>query len=575
MSHKFLLRQFALLTITHCSCSKDFPTNSQFDEMIQGVSFLEEEGSVDIDKDHLSSNPECGYVPETPNRLPLSSRISNAEESDIHYPWVILVERQNAAIPTWKCGGSIITQTAAITASHCICGIPGEYADSLSDQAKSRLLCRGGIITDIQLIDFPLPNKAGSDNPSNLIIVRMGSKDKTKGTKLRMRRAYVMGSENKSPDVNLFEDIGLLLTTDVGGYGPTFYQHRSPNGFNINTNIGSVCLAAEKKDRPHMHEGKVVTVGWGIRYKDFKSGNKPIQLKHSCATNRFGSIMATFRPCDVKDITNDPNHWGCHMSKKPDEYDALKCEKYLEQAESAVRKKISKLDGTETLSELWALTNKIEVLGSRLYSGIRKTYVCYKQKLFDNNGWCYVYPMRDESGKMKKDNWGFCGSSCKLMKVKTTPSIYHKMIWEYPLKNPSSCRRFSKDNPDSNDHAMPYYVCMSTAFPHTSVFRFERSKRKDRLKLSDVYNEKREDTFDALSEDDLRNVGYQVPCKGDSGSGHWMYDSRTKKRALVAVNSHSIQNPKTNYCGAPNHNLLTTHPNVLKWIKRYSNIGIS
>ena len=149
------------------------------------------------------------------------------------------------------------------------------------------------------------------------------------------------------------------------------------------------------------------------------------------------------------------------------------------------------------------------------------------------------------------------------------------MIWEYPLKNPSSCRRFSKDNPDSNDHAMPYYVCMSTAFPHTSVFRFERSKRKDRLKLSDVYNEKREDTFDALSEDDLRNVGYQVPCKGDSGSGHWMYDSRTKKRALVAVNSHSIQNPKTNYCGAPNHNLLTTHPNVLKWIKRYSNIGIS
>ena len=66
-----------------------------------------------------------------------------------------------------------------------------------------------------------------------------------------------------------------------------------------------------------------------------------------------------------------------------------------------------------------------------------------------------------------------------------------------------------------------------------------------------------------------------MPCKGDSGSGHWMYDSRTKKRALVAVNSHSIQNPKTNYCGAPNHNLLTTHPNVLKWIKRYSNIGIS
>ena len=60
MSYKFLLPGFVLLTITHYSCAVDFSTNSEFDDMIQGVSFLEEEGSVDIDKDHLTSNPECG-----------------------------------------------------------------------------------------------------------------------------------------------------------------------------------------------------------------------------------------------------------------------------------------------------------------------------------------------------------------------------------------------------------------------------------------------------------------------------------------------------------------------------------
>ena len=52
-------------------------------EIIRGVSASDEEGSVDIDEKHLQRNPECGYLPEKQNEPAASSRISNAEVSDL------------------------------------------------------------------------------------------------------------------------------------------------------------------------------------------------------------------------------------------------------------------------------------------------------------------------------------------------------------------------------------------------------------------------------------------------------------------------------------------------------------
>ena len=216
---------------------------------------------------------------------------------------------------------------------------------------------------------------------------------------------------------------------------------------------------------------------------------------------------------------------------------------------------------------LWVSTNKIVVLGSRKYSGFRKKYVCYKEKLFRDNGWCYRYPMHDPNGKLNENNWGFCGSSCKLMEaVRIKPAIYHKMTWEYPPKKPTQCPWLILD---PNNHHTPYFVCMSTYFPPTNVFKFKRSKRRNRLELSNVYHEKIEDTFDGLNDAELLTIGYQQPCSGDSGSGNWMYDLQSGRRALVAVTSHT---PAVDVCGASTHSVLTTHPNVLRWIKTYSNI---
>ena len=54
---------------------------------------------------------------------------------------------------------------------------------------------------------------------------------------------------------------------------------------------------------------------------------------------------------------------------------------------------------------------------------INKQYICYKEKMFKDNGWCYVFPWWRKPG-LKEKNWGFCGSSCKLMQNQATmPSL--------------------------------------------------------------------------------------------------------------------------------------------------------
>ena len=63
-------------------------------------------------------------------------------------------------------------------------------------------------------------------------------------------------------------------------------------------------------------------------------------------------------------------------------------------------------------------------------------------------------------------------------------------------------------------------------------------------------------------------MGYQLPCKGDSGNAHWMYDSKEKKRAVIAVTTFSNEL----VCGMDEHAMKTTYPSVLAWIKKYSGI---
>ena len=69
-----------------------------------------------VDSDHQAMAPECGQIHPRKKRS-TSTRISNAEQSQYHYPWVISVlridERPPPAIRKSPslCGGSIITET--------------------------------------------------------------------------------------------------------------------------------------------------------------------------------------------------------------------------------------------------------------------------------------------------------------------------------------------------------------------------------------------------------------------------------------------------------------------------------
>ena len=58
-----------------------------------------------IDGDHRRSVPNCGEI----NQKPLS-RISNAEESDVQYPWAIRVLRLYEKKLEQTCDGAIISK---------------------------------------------------------------------------------------------------------------------------------------------------------------------------------------------------------------------------------------------------------------------------------------------------------------------------------------------------------------------------------------------------------------------------------------------------------------------------------
>ena len=73
----------------------------------------------DIDQEHLTQVPDCGIIKfktdwhEVEDENP-SSRISNAQEATMHYPWVIRVHRifgdrfQGEKLDS--CGGTLLTK---------------------------------------------------------------------------------------------------------------------------------------------------------------------------------------------------------------------------------------------------------------------------------------------------------------------------------------------------------------------------------------------------------------------------------------------------------------------------------
>ena len=146
------------------------------------------------------------------------------------------------------------------------------------------------------------------------------------------------------------------------------------------------------------------------------------------------------------------------------------------------------------------------------------------------------------------------------------PSIYHKMIWEFPFSRPTHCR----PNPMVEPPHKPFYLCIASILPQTSVFRFVSDE--DRL-INMVID--KETSQQARPQGNVIRVptkkdyiGYQKLAPGDSGSPHWMYNPAKKKRALVGITSHGRRSDDM----IGSHIMITTHPTILQWIKRHSGI---
>ena len=319
----------------------------------------------------------------------------------------------------------------------------------------------------------------------NEIRAGIGNKDKAKLMFIDIRIAYILSKYKYGTG----EDIGLIFTQDEKGKGKNFYDF-SLSGGPITSlgSVGSICLARENPMTAQKHySGKIVTVGWGLRYS-FKPSlgilnyGKPKEFNHTCTTNEFGPTKARFQHCNVDSITKKGiGKWGCNTKSRPPGYDVKKCAKYLKLAEKAIDDEMRKHGGSEVIKQLWSLTSKIEVSRSSTPKWTHTNYICYKEKTFTDYGWCDVgnrlgFPSW-YYGYVGK-SWGFCSSSCKLMNIGHTtdvsnllPQIYHKAIWQYPAK---PFPRIKKRVPRTNYPS--YYLRFVSYLPQASVFRFKKTR---------------------------------------------------------------------------------------------------
>ena len=561
-------------------------------------------GDIDIDNDHLKLEPECGRLPSE-----ASSRISNSQESEQHFPWVVFVQRRNRALvlPPYyvdkPCGGTIITKHSVITAAHCICGPKHDSFIYTPPDFLEQLYCVGGR-SNVKPNAKSLPNEA---RPGiNEIRVEAGNRNWTASEEhdplaksFLITYAYVHNEYEhgrlEEPDSTVdgpIVDIAILKTN------PNELEFYTDDSINGNFAIGPICLVAEGKS---LYDKVIETVGWGTTYEEERNAQSdPKPFRHSCTTNTHGPIAHILQHCDVDYLKR--NQWTCdtvrqqksvldfftylrfelniasgkefddytenHMKDYegnlhhyPAGYNPDECLKLWNNADQAVR---SAPEFPDILNE-WDDAKEIDI---GYYEKDDKNYgtklnTCYKDELFKDRGWCYL------QGRIREKFWGFCDYSCDDMHRRNElllphepdyknyyfhPDIHHKMKWKI---DPSKSEHFCFSDPQ--DHAQ-WIVCPTSILPTIKTHKFHMN---DDGSLTFKGIERKNQNEYAP-----RHAGFIQGCPGDSGSGHWIFNSNEERHVFVGV--FYGRDETKNWCGYPSAVSKLTHEKIHSWIKLHA-----
>ena len=144
------------------------------------------------------------------------------------------------------------------------------------------------------------------------------------------------------------------------------------------------------------------------------------------------------------------------------------------------------------------------------------------------------------------------------------------MKWRVDESKPKRC---CKDGicPNIGTPVPEYVTCVQTLLPTTPTAEFTQNLVENEDEIDELFNLKDDLEFTRFNEEKAHDskIGYQLPCKGDSGSAHWV-KSNSGKYVMIGITAKGHW-PQYNYCGEQAWMQKTTYnqkpKNILDWIK--------